>query len=161
MGFFTDLVIQNQSEVSAYLYNMLPFGSARHHRFQSSRMFAPRSFVNIDYRQEPVRQTGNVLDFWKLGFELTFTSISAGKCHLITIPSSYIIIICRRHRCEGEMGSWSQHKSPHQTPIRRGLEVVTSAESSPCRHDAVCMFFSYEYLSEVVKSNCALKRTCI
>ena len=54
------------------------------------------------------------------------------------------------------MGS-SLHKSPGA--LRRGLDVATSAEISPSRHtnDAVCIF-SYEYLSETVKSNCAEKR---
>ena len=68
-------------------------------------------------------------------------------------------IICIRHRWEGEMGS-SQHKSPQQArAFRRGIPVVTSAENSPSRHtnDAVCIF-SYEYLSETTKSNCAMKR---
>ena len=57
------------------------------------------------------------------------------------------------------MGS-SRHKSPHQAlAFRRGHDVVTSAEISPSRHtnDAVCII-SYEYLSETVKSNCAVKR---
>ena len=57
------------------------------------------------------------------------------------------------------MGS-SQHKSPHQArAFRRGLDVVTSAEIRPsCRtNDAVCNF-SYDYLSEAAKSNCAVKR---
>ena len=60
-------------------------------------------------------------------------------------------LICIRHRWEGEMGS-SQHKG-------RGLDVVTSAEVSPSRrtNDAVYIF-SYEYLSETAKSNCAVKR---
>ena len=54
------------------------------------------------------------------------------------------------------MGS-SLHTSPGA--LRRGLDVATSAEISPSRHtnDAVCIF-SYEYLSETVKSNCAEKR---
>ena len=63
------------------------------------------------------------------------------------------------HHGEGEMGS-SQHKSPHQARAsRRALDVVTSAEISPSRlpNDAVCIF-SYEYLSETVKSNYAVKR---
>ena len=58
------------------------------------------------------------------------------------------VIICIRHRWEGEMGS-SQHKSLHQArAFRRGLDVAMSAEiSSSCRtNDAVCIF-SYEYLS--------------
>ena len=57
------------------------------------------------------------------------------------------------------MGS-SQHKSPHQAlAFRRGLDVVTCAEMSPYRRtkDAVCIF-SYEYLSETAKLNCAVKR---
>ena len=52
----------------------------------------------------------------------------------------------------------SVHKSPHQSrAFRRGL--VTSAEISPSRrtNDAVCIF-SYEYLSETEKPNCAEKR---
>ena len=68
-------------------------------------------------------------------------------------------IICIRHQWEGEIGS-SQHKSPHQArAFGRGLDVVTSAEISPLRrtNDAVCIF-SYEYLSETAKSNCAVKR---
>ena len=63
-------------------------------------------------------------------------------------------IICIRHRLEGEMDS-SQHKSSHHSrAFRRGLDVVTRAEISPYRrtNDAACIF-SYEYLSETVKSN--------
>ena len=56
------------------------------------------------------------------------------------------------------MGS-SQHKSPHQArAFRRGLDVVTCAEMNPSRRtkDAVCIF-SYEYLSETVRSSYAVK----
>ena len=58
------------------------------------------------------------------------------------------------------LGRRDGHKSPHQArAFRRGLDVVTSAEIRPSRrtNDAVC-FFSYEYLSETAKSNCAVKR---
>ena len=55
------------------------------------------------------------------------------------------MIICIRHRWEGEMG-WSQHKSPpHQArAFRRELNVVLSAQLT-VPNDAVCIF-SYEYL---------------
>ena len=85
-------------------------------------------------------------------------------CNLLVILNSSPLctnsgIICIRHRWEGEMGS-SQHKSPHQArALRRVLDVVKSAQISPSRrtNDAVCMF-SYEYLSEMAKSNCVVKR---
>ena len=73
---------------------------------------------------------------------------------------AYLENMCIRHRCKGEKDSSQHHKSPHQArAYRRGLDVVTGAEIRPsCRtNDAVCIF-SYEYLSETAKSNCAVKR---
>ena len=74
------------------------------------------------------------------------------------IVAREVAIICIRHHCEGEMGS-SQHKSPHQA--RAFMARASCGDYVPILPYPTMQYvgiFSYEYLSETVKTNCAVKR---